>query len=193
MADDTRDTREDVVDAALGEMKLEEGVSPSEAEDTIAPNGRIDAPTPQDFKRSRSSTPMARKSASQSPIKEQSASQTPKSEDDEEEIIGGDIIVTVEPGKGPKLSRKSSTKVAVRPPRLFDDVEDSTEEAITVFQVIKECIYGAKFMGNSEHDILDCDCSEHWSEYLWATGSMNADGCSSRWQESCLRRRFRLH
>ncbi|KAE9378964.1 hypothetical protein N431DRAFT_326970 [Stipitochalara longipes BDJ] len=162
MADDTRDTRAEVVDAALGEMKLEEGRSPSEAEDTIALNGTYDAPTPQDVKRSRSSTPMARKSTSQSPIKKQSASQTPKSEDDEEEIIGGDITVTLEPGKGPKLSRKSSQKVVARPPRLFDDVEDSTVEAITVFQVIKECIYGAKSMGNSEHDILDCDCSEQW-------------------------------
>ena len=109
---------------------------------------------------------MARKSRSQSPIKKQSASQTPKSEDDEEEIIGGDITVTVEPGKAPKLSRKSSQKVVARPPNLFDDVEDSTEEAVTVFQVIKECIYGAKNMGNSEHDILDCDCLEQWSEYL---------------------------
>jgi histone-lysine N-methyltransferase SETD2 len=109
---------------------------------------------------------VARKSRSQSPIKKQSASQTPKSEDDEEEIIGGDITFTVEPGKAPKLSRKSSQKVVARPPNLFDDVEDSTEEAVTVFQVIKECIYGAKNMGNSEHDILDCDCSEQWSEYL---------------------------
>jgi len=179
MADDTRDTREEVVDAALGEMKLEEGLSPSEVDDTIALNGKYDSSTPQDFKQSRSSTPMARKSTSQSPIKKQSASQTPKSED-EEEIIGGDITVTVEPGKGPKLSRKSSQKVVARPPQLFNNVEDSTAEAVTVFQVIKECIYGSKFMGNSEHDILDCDCSERWSEYLWATGSTNADGCFSR-------------
>ncbi|KAN0115174.1 hypothetical protein V8E51_004718 [Hyaloscypha variabilis] len=162
MADDTRDTRDEVVDAALSEMNLEAGGSPSEAEDTSAPNGAYDAPTPQGIKRSRSSTPVARKSRSQSPIKKQSASQTPKSEDDEEEIIGGDITVTVEPGKAPKLSRKSSQKVVARPPNLFDDVEDSTEEAVTVFQVIKECIYGAKTMGNSEHDILDCDCLEQW-------------------------------
>jgi [histone H3]-lysine36 N-trimethyltransferase len=195
MADDTRDTKPKpgVVDAALSEMKLEEGGSHPEADDTIARNGTYDAPTPEDIKRSRSSTPMARKSSSQSPFKKQSASQTPKSEDDEEEIIGGDIMVTVEPGKGPKLSRKSSQKVVARPPQLFDQVEDSTEEAFTVFQAIKDCIYGSKYMGYSEHDALDCDCSEQWGEYLWFAGSTNADECSSRRQESCVRRGFRLY
>jgi histone-lysine N-methyltransferase SETD2 len=183
MADDTRDTKPEVVDAALSEMKLEEEGLPSEAEDTIALNGTYDAPTPKGFKRSRSSTPAARKSSSQSPVKRQSASQTPRSEDDGDEIIGGDITVTLEPGKAPKLSRKSSQKVVARPPKLFDHVEDSTDEAITVFQVIKDCIYGSKYMGYSEHDALDCDCSEQWGEYLWLARSTNADGCSSRRQE----------
>lgn len=193
MADDTRDTKSEVVDSALSEMKLEEGGSPSEAEDTIALNGTYDAPTPEAIKRSRSSTPAARNSTSQSPVKKQSASQTPKSEDDEEEVIEGDIIVTVEPGKGPKLSRKSSQKVVARPPQLFDHVEDSTEEAVTVFQAIKDCIYGSKYMGSSEHDPLDCDCSEQWGEYLWLVGSTDADGYYSRWQESCVRGGFRLY
>ena len=175
MADDTRDTKPKVVDNALSEMKLEEGGLPSEVKDTIALNSTYDTPTPQDMKRSRSSTPMATKSTSQSPIKKNSASQTPESEDDEEEIIGGDITVTVEPGKGPKLSRKSTQKVVARPAQLFDHVEDSTEEAVTVFQVIKDCIYGSKYMGYSEHDALDCDCSEQWGEYLWMARSTNAD------------------
>jgi len=193
MADDTRDTKSEVVDAALSEMKLEEGVSPSDAGDTIALNGTYDAPTPEAIKRSRSSTPMARQSVSQSPIKKQSGSQTPKSEDDGEEIIGGDITVTIEPGKAPKLSRKSSQKVVARSPQLFSQMEDSTQEAISVFQVIKDCIYGAKHMGSSDHDALDCDCSEDWSEYLWFAVSTNADWCSRQWQESCVRRRLGLH
>jgi histone-lysine N-methyltransferase SETD2 len=174
-------------------MKLEEGDWPSDAEDTVALNGTYDAPTPEAIKRSRSPTPMARNSASQSPAKKQSASQTPKSEEDGEEIIGGDITVTVEPGKAPKLSRKSSQKVVARSPRRFSHMEDSTDEAISVFQVIKDCIYGSKFMGSSDHDALDCDCSEEWSEYLWLTVSTNADGCSRQWQESCVRRRLGLH
>jgi hypothetical protein len=193
MADDTRDTKSEVVDAALSEMKLEEVGPPSEAEDTIAHSDTYDAPTPGGTKRSHSSTPAALKSASQSPAKKQSASQTPKSEDDEEEIIGSDIAVTVEPGKGSKLSRKSLQKVAARPPRLFNHVEDSTEEAVTIFQIIKDCIYGSKYMGSSEHDALDCDCSEQWGEYLQMAGSTIADGCSSRRYESGVRRGLRLY
>jgi hypothetical protein len=171
MADDTRDIKPEAVDAALSDMKLEERRSPDEAQDTIAVNGLYEqAATPGDMKRSRSSTPAAKKSASQSPIKKQSASQTPKSEDDDgEEIIGRDITVTVEPGKAPKLSRKSSQKVVSRPLLLFHDLPDATEEAISVFQVIKDCIYGSKYMGSSEHDALDCDCSEEWREYFWTS------------------------
>jgi hypothetical protein len=164
MADDTRDVKPEAVDAALGEMKLEEGVSTTEAEDTTSVNGAYEqAPTPGNMKRSPSTTPGPLKSASQSPVKKHSASQTPKSEYDEE-IVGGDITFTVEPGKAPKLSRKSSQKVVSHPPRLFDHLPDATDEATNVFQVIKDCIYGSKYMGYSEHDALDCDCSEEWSK-----------------------------
>lgn len=168
MADDTRDPKSGAVDAALGEIKLQEGGSPDEGEDTIMVNGRHDeSSTPSYLKRSRSSTPAVKQYGSQSPFQRGSASQTPKSEDDgEEETIGGGITVTVEPGKTPKLSRKSSQKVISRPPTLYSDFPDSTEEASTVFQLIKDCIYGSKHMGSSEHDALDCDCSEQWSEYF---------------------------
>lgn len=179
MADDTRDGEPEVVDTALSEMKLE-GETP-DAEDTLVLNGIYDAPTPT-MELSRSSTPMDRISESRSPVKKQSASQTPKSEDDAEETVGGDITVTVEPGNVPKLSRKASQKIVPRSPPNFSNVEDSTEEANAVFQVIRDCIYGSKHMGYSEHEPLDCDCSEEWSEYLWFAVSMNADGCSRQWQ-----------
>lgn len=169
MADDTRDMAPEAVDEALSDMKLEERGSSVDPLDTIAVEGTYSqAPTPGSMKRSRSSTPLLplrKKSESQSPIDPQSASQTPKSEYDAEEIIGGDITVTLEPGKGPKLSRKSAQKVVAHPPTLFNDLEDATDEAIGVFQVIKDCIYGSKYMGSSEHDPLDCDCSEEWSKY----------------------------
>lgn len=169
MADDTRDPKPEAVDAALEEMKLEEQVALDEGRDTIMVNGNQngEASTPGYLKRSRSSTPAVKNSASQSPLPRESASQTPKSPDDEEEeTISGDITVTVEPGKGPKLLRKSSQKVISRPPPLFNDRPDATEEACKVFQLIKDCIYGSKHMGSSEHDALDCDCHEEWSEYL---------------------------
>lgn len=165
MADDTRDIKPEEVDAALEDMKLEEKNLPNETGDTIIVNGGSKpATTYGQTKRSRSSTPAAIKSRTQSP-RGQSTSATPKSEvDEDEEIIGGDITVTVEPGKAPKLSRKSSQKVISRPPPLFNDVPDVTDEAALVFQRIKDCIYGSKHMGSSEHDALDCDCSEEWSE-----------------------------
>ncbi len=167
MADDTRDLKPEVVDAALEEMKLEEQDALDEGRDTVMVNGNHngEAPTPEDFKRSRSSTPAVKNSASQSPLPTESASQTPKSPvDEQEETISGDITVTVEPGKGPKLLRKSSQKVISRPPTLFNDRPDATEEASRVFQLIKDCIYGSKYMGSSEHDALDCDCHEEWSK-----------------------------
>jgi histone-lysine N-methyltransferase SETD2 len=168
MADDTRDVKPEMVNEVLGGMNLEEGASADELHDTIAIRGSYSqAPTPDPIKRSRSATPAFPKSESHTPIKVQSESQTPKSEfDGEEETIGGDITVTVEPGKGPKLLRKSSQKVVSRPAPLFSDLEDVTGEAIEVFQVIKDCIYGSKYMGSSEHDALDCDCSEEWGEYF---------------------------
>lgn len=166
MADDTRDTKAEKVDEALGDMKLEEEASPLNGFDTIAVGAaHSHSPTPGSIK-SRSSTPAQQKSESHSPVKGQSASQTPKSEQaGDEETIGGDITVTVEPGKAPKLSRKQSQKVVHRPPPLFDNLPDVTGEAIEVFQVIKDCIYGSKYMGSSEHDALDCDCSEEWSKF----------------------------
>jgi histone-lysine N-methyltransferase SETD2 len=186
MADDTRDVKPEGVDAALGDMKLEEGESPD------ANGGYEQAPTPGCYKRSPSTTPGPVKSTSQSPVKKQSASQTPKSEYDEEQI-DSDITVTAEPGKAPKLSRKSSQKVISRPAALFDHVADATEEAISVFQVIKDCIYGSKYMGYSEHDALDCDCSEEWRKYGKLSEFCDTDSLRRRWQKSCLRRRFGLY
>lgn len=168
MADDTRDTTPKAVDEALGGMKLEEQALSDEAADSIAVSVTYEqAPAADSIKKSRSPTPTQVKSESQSPIQKQSASPTPKSEDEgEAEVIGGDITVTLEPGKGPKLSRKSAQKVVARPPALFDDLPDDTDEATQIFQVIKDCIYGSKYMGSSEHDALDCDCSEEWSTHI---------------------------
>ncbi|QSZ30627.1 hypothetical protein DSL72_000185 [Monilinia vaccinii-corymbosi] len=161
MADDTQEAQPEAVNAALGEMKLGEDM---EAQDfSNGTNGYLSTPT--EIKGSHPKTPDLVNSRSQSPSGNQSTSQTPKSGDGEdEETIGSDITVTVEPGKVPKLSRKSSQKVIPRSPPLFNDLPDSTEEAASVFQVIKDCIYGAKHMGASDHDTLDCDCPEEYSD-----------------------------
>jgi len=64
----------------------------------------------------------------------------------------------------PKPSRKASQKMAKSPPPLFAHLPDVTEESCSTFQVIHDCLYGAKSMGSSEHDALDCDCNEEWGK-----------------------------
>ncbi|CAG8981770.1 hypothetical protein HYALB_00004712 [Hymenoscyphus albidus] len=161
MADDTREVKpEVVVDAALGSMKL----GGSSDEETIALNGTYGGAKTHSLKKSRSSTTASKESAIQSPNIQTPQDSSNSEQDEQEEVIGGDIVVTVEPGKAPKLSRKSLQKVIARPPPLFSDLDDVKEEAVQVFQVIKECIYGSKGMGASQHDSLDCDCSEDWQD-----------------------------
>ncbi|AEO57992.1 methyltransferase-like protein [Thermothelomyces thermophilus ATCC 42464] len=75
-----------------------------------------------------------------------------------------DSISTPENGTAPKLSRKSSQKMARSPPPLFDHLPDATEEACSTFQVINDCLYGSRNMGSSDHDALDCDCAEDWHD-----------------------------
>jgi hypothetical protein len=157
MSDDGLDNKPEAVDTALGDMKLE---SPDAALDTIKANGSAEPSlTPAATKTSRSPSLEGSNSLS-------SAAQTPVSGVYEhEEILEGEVALKLEPGKPPKLSRKSSQKIMSRPPLLFDHLPDSTLEAVTTFQVIRDCIYGSKYMGSSEHDALGCDCSEEWSEY----------------------------
>jgi histone-lysine N-methyltransferase SETD2 len=73
-----------------------------------------------------------------------------------------DSASTPENGTAPKLSRKSSQKMARSPPSLFDHLPDATEDACSTFQVINDCLYGSRNMGSSDHDALDCDCAEDW-------------------------------
>lgn len=155
MSDDTQEIKPEAVDAALSDMKLEE--SEDDIADGINVNGtNAHTITPDDAKDSRSSS--LGQSASGTPTM-----QTPKSEMNEhEEILGGEIALKVEAGKAPKLSRKASQKVVSRPPPLFDHFPNATVEAVSTFQVIRDCIYGSKYMGSSEHDALGCDCSEEW-------------------------------
>lgn len=158
MSDDGVDKKPEAVGTALSDMKLEE--SADAPLDNIKLNGNAEhSPTPTATKDSRS--PSMEQSNSLA-----SAAQTPKSEGSEhEEILEGEIAFKLEPGKPPKLSRKSSQKVVSRPPPLFNHLPNATSEAVSTFQVIRDCIYGSKYMGSSEHDALGCDCSEEWSKY----------------------------
>lgn len=103
------------------------------------------------------------KSRTETPVKAERSSGSPGEGSEREEILGGDITLTMEPGKGPKLARTTSQKIISRPPPLFLDCEDKTLEAIGTFDVLESCTYGNKYMGSTEH-ALECDCAEEWGE-----------------------------
>ncbi|PWY70188.1 SET and WW domain protein [Aspergillus heteromorphus CBS 117.55] len=81
--------------------------------------------------------------------------------DSVEEKVGGDIIVKLEPGHPPKLTRSSSQKVVARPPQLFSQLPNSTGDAEATFELMDTCTYANKFMGYTEH-AMECDCAEEW-------------------------------
>ncbi|KAL7626753.1 histone methyltransferase set2 [Parahypoxylon ruwenzoriense] len=66
-------------------------------------------------------------------------------------------------GHPPKFTRKTSRKMASRP-ALFTDLPDVTSESCKHFQIIPDCLYGSKSLGSTDHDALDCDCSEEWRD-----------------------------
>ena len=100
---------------------------------------------------------------SRSPVKAETVDDSLKPKVKGEDTVGGDVILKLEPGEPPKLSRSKSHKVERRPPQLFDDYEDKTEEATSVFSVLTDCTYANKYMGSTEH-ALECDCSEEWGK-----------------------------
>lgn len=100
-----------------------------------------------------------RASASATPNGSKPTSRSPRMADLKTEG-DGESKQDIEPT--PKLSRKSSSKIASHSARLYDHLPNVTEESCTHFQVITDCLYGSKHMGSSDHDALDCDCSEEW-------------------------------
>jgi histone-lysine N-methyltransferase SETD2 len=80
---------------------------------------------------------------------------------EEQETVGGDIVIKQEPGQPPKLSRSSSQKVVSRPPQLWSHLPDSTADALASFEQIEACWYANKNMGYTEH-AMECDCTEEW-------------------------------
>lgn len=200
MSDSDADSKASRLEPEVRDMKLEpdtpaedgdaDVVKQSVEEDgkgrvAVTPNGHAASPG------------QAAASRTQTPIKSERSSGSPGQASEREEILGGDITVKMEPGKGPKLARSTSQKVVSRPPPLYLDHENKTEEAKETFDVIESCTYGNKSMGQTEH-ALECDCAEEWG--MSSTPSLSLELasltviCRCREQEeSCLRRGFRLH
>lgn len=112
-------------------------------------------------------TPSGSKRQSKSPTKQESAYNSPAPKAEQEETIGGEVTLKLEPGKPPKLARSTSHKVEKRPPQLFHDYEDKTNEAKGTFSTLSECTYANKFLGTTEH-ALECDCAEEWGKLFVA-------------------------
>lgn len=171
---DNADRQSESVTDAVTAMKLEhDGDPPSpavngtgavkkedeEMEQVLPPNGSNPAIT---------TTSSAAKSRSQSrsPVKKEEDEEQKGENVDDEEKVGGDITVRLEPGQPPKLARSTSQKVVPRPPPLFLDLPDSTEEARSSFEVMETCTYANKSMGYTEH-AMECDCAEEWGKLFF--------------------------
>jgi [histone H3]-lysine36 N-trimethyltransferase len=103
-----------------------------------------------------------------SPAKKKAETMSPSEMKEEAtELVGGDITIKQEPGQPPKLARSSSQKVPARATPLFDHLPDATSEVTKSFQLITNCTYVPKYLGDTEH-AMDCDCAEEWGEFaVW--------------------------
>ncbi|KAH9843449.1 histone-lysine N-methyltransferase [Teratosphaeria destructans] len=161
MAGESMDTKHENVDS-LRDMSLkEEGASGDIDMDTIpVANDPRRRPAPRGQDTSGNATPMDFKGSLRSPVKSNGATASPALKNEDEEVVGGDVELKFEAGR-PKLARTKSHKVEKRPPPLFHDYEDRTEEAKDTFTVLPECTYANKYLGTTEH-ALECDCAEEW-------------------------------
>ncbi|KAI8943619.1 hypothetical protein NX059_012515 [Plenodomus lindquistii] len=154
----------------LRDMKIEEGASPDggKPEGGASPQVKVEEADSRGFPSASiaATTPSAipprlqTRSKSRSPaIKQDSLPPSPSSA--HEETVGGDIVLKMEPGKAPKLSRAASQKVVARPPPLYLDLPDSTDAAKETFTVLPECTYANKSIGTTD-PALECDCQSEW-------------------------------
>ncbi|KAF2754475.1 hypothetical protein EJ05DRAFT_142624 [Pseudovirgaria hyperparasitica] len=161
MSEDDGDRQSAQLEPELREMKIEEEGSPS----PLRTDGHLQSPAG----RQRSSTPnsdvaptaLKFASASLSPHKMEKELQSPATPAEQEETIGGEITLKLEPGKIPRLARTASQKIVPRPPPLYNDLPDKTQEAVSKFLVLSDCTYTPKYLGETEH-ALECDCPEEW-------------------------------
>lgn len=125
-------------------------------EDTRSPAGSHESKS-----HSGGSARLARRSSVQT--SKDATPQSPALKSDQEDTVGGEISVKVEPGAAPKLSRSQSKKVASRPPPLYTHEPDALPDALQSFDILTDCAYSNKYIGTTDH-ALECDCSEEWGK-----------------------------
>jgi hypothetical protein len=162
MSDSESEKKRVQLEPELRDMKLEEGAIVKGGEGDARAQVKVEDEDSLEHTAAPSAIPprLKSRSKSQSPaMKQDSEASSPGSGD--EEVVGGDITLKMEPGKAPKLSRAASQKVVSRPPPLYLDLPDSTEAAKQTFVVLPECTYANKHIGTTD-SALECDCSEEW-------------------------------
>lgn len=152
-------TKHERLESEVRDMKLKEEDSDVDM-DTVAP---ADSEDEASASASGAATPSGIKRQSRSPTKRQRFMDSPATKFEEEETIGGEVTLKLEPGKPPKLARSTSHKVEKRPAPLFFDYEDKTPEARKTFDILEQCTYANKYLGTTEH-ALECDCAEEWGK-----------------------------
>jgi histone-lysine N-methyltransferase SETD2 len=174
---DNADRQSEFVADAVTAMKLEQSENITDAPilngggAAMKPDSKAASPEPLIKDERASSTLTKSRSSSRTPPRKENSDNEDiqeRREDDASgtEKVGGGISVKMEPGQPPKLARSSSQKVVPRPPQLFLDLPDSTEEAQRTFEVIETCQYANKYMGYTEH-AMECDCAEEWGESVF--------------------------
>ncbi|PWY85701.1 hypothetical protein BO94DRAFT_467388 [Aspergillus sclerotioniger CBS 115572] len=167
---DYADHQSESVADAVTAMKLESDISPEisavngggtmiKDESSNAASNASPIPTPKEQSRLSSRSPAKKEESEED--EQNSTGKDDNHVDKLEERVGGDIIVKLEPGQPPKLTRSSSQKVVARPPQFFSHLPDSTAEAEATFDLLDACTYANKFMGYTEH-AMECDCAEEW-------------------------------
>lgn len=203
MADEESAVKQEDVES-LGRMHLKEEADDDDMDmDTIAVAESVkqERSAPTSGAVTGSATPTNIKRQSRSPVKANGMTQSPAVKFEQQETVGGDVTLKLEPGKPPKLARTTSHKVEKRPPALFSDYEDKTKEATSVFNILTECTYANKYLGTTE-SALECDCAEEWGKSPYHTKALYEERrkyltntvyrlCHT--YQPCLRRRLRLH
>ncbi|PYI10051.1 hypothetical protein BO78DRAFT_13243 [Aspergillus sclerotiicarbonarius CBS 121057] len=171
---DYADRQSESVADAVTAMKLESDTAPENSavngggtmvkdESSNPASSASPVPTPKEQSRSSSRSPVKKEESENEQTEQNPTGKGDNHVDKLEGKVGGDIIVKLEPGQPPKLTRSSSQKVVARPPQLFSHLPDSTAEAQATFDLMGTCTYANKFMGYTEH-AMECDCAEEWGK-----------------------------
>ena len=120
----------------------------------------------QDF-RSKDTTPSSQRDTPRKMIKRSTSNSdaTRPALQEEEDVVGADITVKIEPGQAPKLSRSKIKKLPLRSAPKFFAAPDASPEASRGFEKLNNCTYANKYLGLTD-PALECDCQEEWGKSL---------------------------